>query len=69
MIRFVVKNKNLTYAFILDNEYPVIRKFVVDNRPLKHLFVLRNRFFTDLVFLMDENNFLLLDENGRALVD
>lgn len=57
MIRSIVKNKHLTHTF------------VVNNKPLRHLFVLRNRFFTDLVFLMDENNFLLLDENGRALVD
>lgn len=57
MIRFIVKNK-----------YPA-RVFVVNNEPLRFLFLIRSRPSTDTVFLLDENDLVLLDEMGKALVD
>lgn len=57
MIRFIVKNK-----------HPA-RVFVVNNEILRFLFLIRSRPSTDTVFLLDENNLVLLDETGKALVD
>lgn len=57
MIRFIVKNKHPT------------RVFVVNNELLRFLFLIRSRSSTDMVFLLDENDLVLLDEMGRALVD
>lgn len=57
MIRFIIKNK-----------YPVY-KIVVNNELLRFLFLTKNRSPTNTVFLLDENNLVLLDEMGRALVD
>lgn len=57
MIRFIVKNK-----------HPA-RVFVVNNELLRFLFLIRSRSSTDMVFLLDENDLVLLDEMGRALVD
>ena len=57
MIRFIVKNKHPT------------RVFVVNNELLSFLFLIGNRPSTDTVFLLDENDLVLLDEMGRALVD
>ena len=57
MIRFIVKNK-----------YPAY-KIVVNNELLRFLFRARNRSPTNTVFLLDENNLVLLDEMGKALVD
>ena len=57
MIRFIVKNK-----------YPAY-KIVVNNELLRFLFLARNRSPTNTVFLLDENNLVLLDETGKALVD
>lgn len=57
MIRFIVKNK-----------YPVY-KIVVNNELLRLLFLIGNRSPTDTVFLLDENDLMLLDEMGKALVD
>ena len=57
MIRFIVKNKHPT------------RVFVVNNELLRFLFLIGNRPSTDTVFLLDENDLVLLDEMGRALVD
>lgn len=57
MIRFIVKNKHPT------------RVFVVNNELLRFLFLIRSRSSTDTVFLLDENDLVLLDEMGRALVD
>ena len=57
MIRFIVKNKHPT------------RVFVVNNELLRFLFLIRSRPSTDTVFLLDENDLVLLDEMGKALVD
>lgn len=57
MIRFIVKNKHPT------------RVFVVNNELLRFLFLIGSRPPTDTVFLLDENDLVLLDEMGRALVD
>lgn len=57
MIRFIVKNKHPAY------------KIVVNNKLLRLLFLIRNRSSTDTVFLLDENDLVLLDEIGKALVD
>lgn len=57
MIRFIVKKK-----------YPAY-KIVVNNELLRFLFLARNRSPTNTVFLLDENNLVLLDEMGKALVD
>lgn len=57
MIRFIVKNKHPVY------------KIVVNNELLRFLFLIGNRSSTDTVFLLDENNLVLLDEMGKALVD
>lgn len=57
MIRFIVKNK-----------HPA-RVFVVNNEPLRFLFLISGRSPTNTVFLLDENNLVLLDEMGKALVD
>lgn len=57
MIRFIVKNKHPVY------------KIVVNNELLRFLFLIGNRSPTNTVFLLDENNLVLLDETGKALVD
>lgn len=57
MIRFIVKNKHPVY------------KIVVNNELLRFLFLIGNRSPTDTVFLLDENDLVLLDEMGKALVD
>lgn len=57
MIRFIVKNKHPAY------------KIVVNNKLLRFLFLIGNRSSTDTVFLLDENDLVLLDEMGKALVD
>lgn len=57
MIRFIVKNKHPTCVF------------VVNNKLLRFLFLIRSRPSTDTVFLLDENDLVLLDEMGKALVD
>lgn len=57
MIRFIIKNKHPAY------------KIVVNNELLRFLFLIGNRLFTDTVFLLDENDLVLLDEMGKALVD
>lgn len=57
MIRFIVKNKHPAY------------KIVVNNELLRFLFLIGNRSSTDTVFLLDENDLVLLDEMGKALVD
>ena len=57
MVRFIVKNKHPVY------------KIVVNNELLRFLFLIGNRSSTDTVFLLDENDLVLLDEMGKALVD
>ena len=57
MIRFIVKNKHPAY------------KIVVNNKLLRFLFLIGNRSSTDTVFLLDENDLVLLDEMGKALVE
>ena len=57
MIRFIVKNKHPVY------------KIVVNNELLRFLFLIGNKSSTDTVFLLDENDLVLLDEMGKALVD
>ena len=52
MVRFIVKNKHPAY------------KIVVNNELLRFLFLIRNRSSTDTVFLLDENDLVLLDEMG-----
>ena len=56
MIRFIVKNKHPAY------------KIVVNNKSLRFLFLIGNRSSTDTVFLLDENDLVLLDGMGKALV-
>lgn len=68
MLRFIVKNKLPIHKFTVKNQ-PKVKRFVVDKELPKFLFLIRNRFYTDLVFLMDENDLLLLDESDKALVD
>lgn len=57
MIRFIVRNKHPVYSFVVNNEL------------LRFLFFVRVRSQTDTVFLLDENDLVLLDEMGKALVD
>lgn len=57
MIRFIVKNKHPAY------------EIVVNNKSLRFLFLIGNRSSTDIMFLLDENDLVLLDEMGKALVD
>lgn len=57
MIRFIVKNKHPAYRIVVNNEL------------LRFLFLIGNRSSTDTVFLLDENDLVLLDEMGKALVD
>lgn len=57
MVRFIVKKKHPVY------------KIVVNNELLRFLFLIRSRSPTNTVFLLDENNLVLLDEMGKALVD
>ena len=57
MIRFIVKNKHPAYKIVVNNGLP------------RFLFLIGNRSSTDTVFLLDENDLVLLDEMGKALVD
>ena len=57
MIRFIVKNKHPAY------------KIAVNNKLLRFLFLIGNRSSTDTVSLLDENDLVLLDEMGKALVE